>query len=489
MSLEGKFTITALSFITLAVIISSWLIFDREEKLYRANLLQQANILSETSRLSLTNILVYNELNIIDDQDMIDYFDYFILSMSERDARIRDIVILDTVGRVVTHKDIASQSRFHKDEVFGEVMRQNMPVIKEPADKTGNLVITAPLNVSTKQWGAIRIELSQSELHSRIENLRNEVVSLTIVIIAVAMLLVKYFAVHLTRPLLKLIETMDEIQNHRDIKITPSESRNDEIGKLEKSFYWFLKRLKETDIEREKTCERLVQNEKLVSIGYLAAGVAHEINNPLGGVILCFNRLTKHVDNNHETGQLIMGIDDSLRKMKHTIEQLLDFSKTSKISKSLVDINAVIKKLLILVEFEALRQKIEIKCELEKNLPPLMLNENKMSQVVLNIMINAFQAMPDGGSLFIKTYQTAGSECAVSFRDTGKGIPADIFPYIFDPFFSTKESAKGTGLGLSVSKGIIEEHGGVIDVSSTAGRGTVFTITLPSAVENSGGKN
>lgn len=478
LTLEGKFTVTAVFWIVVTISIASWLIFDREEKLYIMSVYQQANILVETSRLTLTNIMVYNELNIMDNQDMIDYFDYFILNLSEKDSRIKCIAILDTSGQVITHKNMMSLGKNYKDKSFDEAMSGNSPVITESQNDKNVIVITAPLNVSTKQWGAIRISLSLEEMQQRIQILKNEIIMLAATVILIAVIFVKIFARRLSKPIIRLSDMMNTIQRHEDMNITIERQRSDEIGQLEDSFYWLLKRLKELDEEKEKAFEQLIQNEKLVSLGYLSAGVAHEINNPLGGVILCFKRLQKYTSNNAETEQLIFGIDDSLKKMKHIVEQLLDFSRTSKTGKEHVNLNEMIENLLILIGYEAQRRNIKISCEFDNRLTGIKLSENKISQVIMNIAINAFQSMPEGGVFLIKTTKEHCG-CTISLKDTGCGISEDILPYIFDPFFSTKENGGGTGLGLSVSKGIIEQHGGAIKVHTRQGEGSEFIIYLP----------
>ncbi|WP_186434657.1 ATP-binding protein [Seleniivibrio woodruffii] len=481
-TLEGKFTITAVSCIILTIAVASWWIFDREEKLYIANAYQQANVLTETSRLTLTNIMVYNELKIMDNQDMIDYFDYYILNLSEKDPRIKCIAILDTHGKVITHKDINSLNKRYHDREFISAMKENKPVIRTSDKNDKILVITAPLNVSTKQWGAIRISLSLEEMHQRIDVLKQEIIVLAVLLVLFAMIIVKAFAKHLSKPIIKLSGTMNRIKNHEDMNITVAKGRRDEIGELEHSFYWLIRRLKELDEEKERTFEQFIQNEKLVSLGYLSAGVAHEINNPLGGVMLCFNRLQKYTAVNTETEQLVFGIDDSLKKMKHIVEQLLDFSRSAKAEKKYADVNALIENLLVLVGYEAQRRNVKITCEFDPDLGRIELSENKISQVIMNIAINAFQSMPEGGTFNIKTRKLDG-KCRISLKDTGSGISDDILPYIFDPFFSTK-NGQGTGLGLSVSKGIIDQHGGSIEVKTEAGKGCEFIITLPLDCKN-----
>jgi signal transduction histidine kinase len=222
----------------------------------------------------------------------------------------------------------------------------------------------------------------------------------------------------------------------------------------------------------------LGQTEKMVSIGRLAAGVAHEINNPLSGITLCFKNLMEANVDNLTKEKLIQAINDSLQKIKNIVEQLLDFSRMTVTEKSPVNLNNLINRLLVLLNYPASKKNIKVVNDLSDSIPDVLIDENKMSQVFMNIIINALQSMNGGGTLTIKTEVDNGF-CVVSIKDTGGGIPSEIMPNVFDPFFTTKGVGEGTGLGLSVSKGIVEQHGGIIEVESTVGVGTIFKIKLP----------
>jgi len=173
-----------------------------------------------------------------------------------------------------------------------------------------------------------------------------------------------------------------------------------------------------------------------------------------------------------------MAIEDGLKKIKGIVEQLLDFSRASKTEKEPVALNSLIRRLLVLFQYEAQRRQIVIELELDEEIPCCVADENKISQVFMNLITNALQAMESGGTLRIST-ALEGELCRIAFGDTGAGIAPEIIPHIFDPFFSTKKVGEGTGLGLSVSRGIIEQHQGELQVESEPGLGTTFTIRLP----------
>lgn len=224
--------------------------------------------------------------------------------------------------------------------------------------------------------------------------------------------------------------------------------------------------------------EKMRRAEKLAAVGQLSAGVAHEINNPLGGIRLCFNNLmATEMDDETRKAHIDM-INSGLVRIQDIIRQLLDLSKRSSLSVSLVSINSLIENVLKLTDYVISKKEINIVKKLSSDIPDIMIDPNKMEQIFLNIILNAIQAV-DGksGSLTIETSSENGY-CKASFTDTGTGIHDDILPHIFDPFFTTKVVGEGTGLGLSVSKSIVEQHNGEILVE-TSENGTMFTVKLP----------
>jgi len=229
--------------------------------------------------------------------------------------------------------------------------------------------------------------------------------------------------------------------------------------------------------EKREMEEQMRITEKMAAIGQLSAGIAHEINNPLGGIRLCFNNLISTEMDEDTKKTHIEVINSGLERIQGIIKQLLDFSKKTSLTISPVSVDKLLNNVLKLVEYSANKKGIEIIKNPSDGIPDIMVDCNKMEQVFLNITLNAIQAMNGPGKLTIETSQFNGN-CVISFRDTGPGIPPEIMPYIFDPFFTTKPVGEGTGLGLSVSKSIVEQHGGRITVSSTEGM-TEFRIEIP----------
>lgn len=230
--------------------------------------------------------------------------------------------------------------------------------------------------------------------------------------------------------------------------------------------------------DKKQMEEQMRMAEKLAAVGQLSAGIAHEINNPIGGIRLCFNNLMAMKMDDDAKNMHIDVINSGLERIQGIIRQLLDFSKKSSLNVSSVSINSLIDNVLKLTERLFAQKEIRIFKNLSQDIPDIMIDQNKMEQAFLNIILNAVQEM-DGksGSLTIETSSENGY-CKASFTDTGAGIPDEVLPHIFDPFFTTKPIGKGTGLGLSVSKSIVEQHNGQITVE-TSKKGTKFTVKLP----------
>ena len=223
--------------------------------------------------------------------------------------------------------------------------------------------------------------------------------------------------------------------------------------------------------------EQLVHTTRLASMGEMAAAVAHELNNPLSGILGTAELLREALDREDPRQADISNIIELSLTCRKIIKDLLIFARKSMPEARPVAINDVVERVVSMVEKRALLQNIVIEKELCPNLPQLMADDNQLAQVFLNIINNAIDAMPEGGKLTISTRPSPMGTIEITFLDSGQGISPEALPRIFEPFFTTK--VEGTGLGLSVSKGIVEAHGGSIEVHTHPGVGSSFTVILP----------
>ena len=224
--------------------------------------------------------------------------------------------------------------------------------------------------------------------------------------------------------------------------------------------------------------QQMVQNEKLTSLGLLAAGVAHEVNTPLAVISNYIQMLGKQLPEDDPRHHLIEKIVKQTFRASEIVNNLLNFSRTGATEFQEVDLNVVIEETLSLVSHQFRTAHVQVIRTLEGKLPPVLGSSNRLQQVFLNLFMNARDAMPAGGMLEVRSGTNNGS-VEVEVTDNGLGIQREQLSRIFDPFFTTKSTARGTGLGLSVSYGIIQEHAGKIEVRSTPGKGTSFRLEFP----------
>ncbi len=237
--------------------------------------------------------------------------------------------------------------------------------------------------------------------------------------------------------------------------------------------------------DRKRMEQQLIFSEKMAAIGEVAAGVAHEINNPLDGLINCILRIKRDPENTHQTKEYLDLMEEALRRIESTVKQLLDFSRHHELCLAPLSLNDVVHEVVRLIEYSAQEKGINIEKRFCSNLALILGDKHLLEQVVLNLALNAVAAMPDGGTLILQTGTVKpdafGEAQMVYVRvtDTGIGIPHAIQDRIFDPFYTTKISEKGTGLGLSVSDRIVRQHDGTLEFDSEYGQGSAFTVNLP----------
>jgi two-component system NtrC family sensor kinase len=256
-----------------------------------------------------------------------------------------------------------------------------------------------------------------------------------------------------------------------------------ELEALDNAFNVMAASIEERDEQlRRRAQNEIMESKKLAMIGQLASGVAHEINNPLGGILLFSHLLLRKAPEEGPERENLERIAREAERCQKVVRGLLDFAGQREPTTEQLDVNNVVEKAISLLENQSLFHNIEIVKQLQQGMPRICADESQIEQVFVNIVMNAAEAMEGHGSLKINTNQTAtGNGVAISFSDTGPGISEEDLQQLFQPFFTTKEVGYGTGLGLSISHGIIERHGGTIKAVSSLGKGSTFIVTLPTA--------
>jgi two-component system NtrC family sensor kinase len=326
-------------------------------------------------------------------------------------------------------------------------------------------------------------------LEEKYIDIRNKAISILVAITVAGMLLAiglgYVLANKIMSPVHRLIEASQQVsEGNLAPEIGPISK--DEIGVLQKTFKDMVISLEERDKRsRAESENRLLQSEKQASVGRLAAGVAHEINNPLTGVLAYTHMLLRRKDLADDIRSDLTTIVESTERVRKIVKGLLDFSRQTRLDREPSDVNKLVHSTIAIMENQALVKGVSLKFDPGENLPMVTLDRNQIQSVLLNMILNALDATEPGDNINIytatglSTSESGQKGVEITIVDNGCGISPENLDKLFDPFFTTKEVGQGTGLGLSVSFGIVQRHGGTIRVQSEVGKGTRFFIWLP----------
>jgi two-component system NtrC family sensor kinase len=350
---------------------------------------------------------------------------------------------------------------------------------------------------SQQTLGRLDLDLSLAAADAEVHRTTVQFISYsgaTILITLAAIAVVVWRIVH--KPVQRLRAATERLaQGELDIELPVGSG--DEIGRLARSFStmrdeitaWtntLEKRVEQATAELRAAQDQMIQAEKLASLGKLAAVVAHEINNPLSGVLTYAKLLRKWIErgdgaqHDADMRDALQLIESETRRCGEIVRNLLTFARVTPMNVTDVDVDAVIRQCIKLVEHKLQLGNITADLRLAENLPAVRGDVGQVEQLLLALIMNAIEAMPREGNLRIVTTAEEGS-VVIIVEDDGVGIPPELLPRLFDPFVTTKEDGKGTGLGLAISRSIIDRHRGKIEVKSEVGRGTAFIIRLPAA--------
>ena len=362
---------------------------------------------------------------------------------------------------------------------YQEILGQIEADLKRQGPKSPSF---APEEEALRDLGQKLLNLTerwQKEERLQIDRLFQRAVGLfigsVVVFFTLGVLIAFYLSRMLVRPLFQMQQAMDKIAHGDFTPIPQPESSSEEFFAL---FRAFNRMIHELEVHQEE----LVQSRKIAAVGTLTSGIAHELNNPINNIVLTAEALKEDFREfpQEEALGLIQDILGQAERASEIVKGLLDFSRTEHPEFVPLAIAGVIQDTLKLVRNQLSLSGIHVETDLPQDLPEIHGDRKSLQQVFLNLFINAIQAMLDGGSLTLRAYATQdGQWLKVEVKDTGIGIDPGDLPRIFDPFYTTKQVGRGTGLGLSVTYGIVEKHGGHIEVESQKGQGSTFTVVLP----------
>ncbi len=338
--------------------------------------------------------------------------------------------------------------------------------------------LLVPVIVGDEQLGYVQVHLLLDNIRAiqHANFLRR--LAVTCMVFMIGILLTIFLARRYTDPIHRLVDGVKKV-SAGDLSVTFPVDSTDEIGELATSFNEMVDQLR----ERENLEKRLYEAEHLSKVGQLASGIAHEIRNPLNYISLAIDHLKSEIipvcgEKKDELSSLTDKIKEEVRRVNYMVINFMNYGRPLKLRKSRFSYADMIVKALPLLQDKLAEQRIEVTMELSSDLPPMEADRELLRNCLFNFITNAAQAMPEGGEITLGAdYDTGTESFRLTFADLGGGIAPEEIPKIFQPYFTTKEA--GIGLGLAITERIIREHGGEIHVESEIGKGTTFTVVLP----------
>jgi len=398
---------------------------------------------------------------------------------------IKYIAVVDERDRILAHSDPQQYNKPVSDELWKTTSApQSLATAIYESPPYGWIIETVlPLRVAGKQRGVLRIGYDAQPLRSDIQRLFFLLLSLTTGVTLITLALLYFIVDRVTQSLSLLVVAIDKTELETEMEIHLPK-QNDEIGFLMERFQLLRQRLYQSKQQLITAQRQIYHAERLASIGRLASGVAHEINNPLNGIRSCLYAIGREPENHEQAKSYIALIDEGVTYIEFVVKKLLGFARQQVPAMDDVNLNDVITNVTRLLDFKIRQKGVILQLRLDPRLPLIQADSQLLSEVVMNLVANSVDAVDFDGHIIVETDRA--SETTVSFRvtDDGTGIAKSDLPRIFDPFFTTKGPKEGTGLGLSVSLGIVETHGGTISVESELNEGTTFTVLLPIGVSH-----
>ena len=396
-----------------------------------------------------------------------------------QDTRVLTGMIQNPNGIVLAHLNpnenplgkLPVRSSKIETRLFNAALEVRKPtVLTSGIGASGFLEGVAPIYSDEKLLGVVRVRLSYRELHLKAQRSALVIIGLTVALVVLGSLLGTAISRRITMPLTAMTEGMETVGRGElsEIRLIPV-SNDDELGVLASAFNKMAKEM----AEKKSLEEQIAVSEKLVALGRISAGVAHEVNNPLAGMMNCIDTLKKHPDDPELVERYLPLLDKGLNRIKNIVESLLielriEESDGKDHSTSLEDLRDI-------VESEINGRNIEFVWDNHMG-EDVLINGRRVQQIVLNLLKNSIQAVPDSGVVRFRTFRD-GDCVMLEVSDNGPGIPAEYRNQLFDPFFTTKTN--GTGLGLWIVYRLVESMRGIIEVESEEGSGTQFQVTLP----------
>lgn len=437
---------------------------------------QQALSIARALSASVLENLIYLESGAPREHDQLDnYIDYFV----REEPRVRAVTLFDTGGRVISASNL-----YELRYVAGPGSPPSLAGLKAPYvaiyRHPGYGWVTEallPLRTGEKTWGFLQVLLEAETARREVTSVFWALTAATMVVAAGLLATLFGLLSRATNSLRGLVREMDRLDPSAPRPVSLPVT-GDEPGTLVHHFNLLAERLAQSRRELVEAHLQIYQAEKLASIGRLASGVAHEINNPLNGIKSCLYLIQQEPGDSTQNAEYLGLVGEGLDHIEAVVDKLLGFSRQQSGRRVDVDVNEAITTVLSLLAYRLKSGSVKVVLNLDPKLGTVAADPHLIQEVMMNLLLNGLDAVGEDGRIEVET-ATVGDAVRVRVTDNGAGIPEENLVRVFEPFFSTKEPGKGTGLGLSVALGIVEAHGGTLSVQSPPGEGATFILSLP----------
>jgi len=476
-SLKTRFVLLMGSLIIVLMMTISISVLIHWRSLILKNQMESALLVTQTFSISILDALIYQESGLLQQEG---FLENHIHNFLKKNEQVKFIHVYDPHGHIMVRSSYSGGSHVTDamDALAFSVNDKPLCSIHKTHEFGWITEVTYPLQIHGKSWGVLKMGFDSEPTRAKMKQLFVLLLSLTLSVVVI-ILAVIYFLIHrLTKSLRQLVAEMNDVDLESDRPIGIIAGR-DEIGFLIKNFEAMKKRLVQSRRQLLEAQRQVFHAEKLASVGRLASGVAHEINNPLNGIKNCLYAIEREPKNLDQTHRYVQLASEGLDHIALIVQKLLGFSCQQSKKVTRIHVNDEIEKVLSLVQYRLDKNNIHIEKQLADNLPVIQADGHLIQEVIMNLLINSIDSIEARGHITITSGTFNRDAVFFEISDNGTGIEPQHLDKIFDPFFTTKDEGKGTGLGLSVSLGIIENHAGSIRVSSQPGVKTTFHVTLP----------
>ncbi len=395
---------------------------------------------------------------------------------SNQDVMLR--VVVASVDGVVIHAsapDLVGTS-LQSLALPDHPSRTSQLVAEAVSEERDVLQVRAPIESGGHRRGTLLVDFSLLPIERKVREVAGRAALIALLLMLGNSIMTALYVETLIRPILNLNQTMKKA-GEGNLMVRAPTRRGDEVAELADVFNRMMDELEAAREREELQRAQLAHTEKMAAVGTLAAGVAHEVNNPLAGVLASIENMRASPDDEEMRDRYLQLIADGLKRIERTVANLLNFARPREIRLEPTSVNHNLRHVVELVGYQLRAANVDVKFDLDDDPAIVEADHFQMEQLFLNLVLNALDAMRGGGTLALRT-RVRGGKVIAEVRDTGHGIEPEIRDRIFDPFFTTRDVGEGTGLGLAVSGSIVAAHGGHIEIESTVGKGTTFRVIM-----------